>query len=661
MKKITLKLLASVLCLVLLLCSCGTADQTDSGATTTVGDTDTVTTTVSGDADSTATTTAPNGDGVVTPTTGNGGAAGNNSGNGNGNTVTTTTVAASSAITEKWPAPCTKPHVYNAELQVAAALKSGTVGARDAVYYKSCTKCGTPSKSQNDLFAPHVIELDLSELAKNPECCSIINMIRGKYKGKTVVFSFNYYYDVPAGTAPVTLGLLTDNLQAMAYQTFGTIRKTATASVAAKMTGNDLYVQIGGDGKNGSQKLPSVNGSLYIWDLQVHVDGKLANRFDIDGDAYTAAVKSGYANDSGWFQGDSMGVALADFGEFFAVPRPVVGASGKYTPTACKFLLMSDIHIEDDFKHSTAGDGSTDMYICWSPDHRALTKTYEYINQNFKDLQFALFTGDIINEGYSYAADNMRIQMKNYWSTIQSLDIYKNTAGKDLSAFKLTRSASTLGYGPKDMHSAVINMQGNHDHDARDFYRDCSFIVNKVKFVTFFPTYKGVNGGSTGVISDASVEFIKQEFAKAAGEGIEHLVLVCHYAICEGKDVTDGFGPDSIIDKADGNNNDNRQKVLDLCKQYGCMLYLSGHAHSKLWTVGTALNKDGTATNVKNVSLGTATEQWSIAEIKNNKLTLQVYSTAQSDYFSGEFTSLPQQLKTVTVDLIPRSQLVSGK
>lgn len=538
---------------------------------------------------------------------------------------------------ETFTVGATLEHNHRGEVQSAAALKEGTLGSSNAIYYKTCTYCGMPSTNEDDAYLPRMIVINLNNVTDDLK--SLVNLTDLKreldFTGKNVTFSFRYKYDVPAGSAGFKVALGTGPKTFTATQTCTTIGQETQVSVnVANFGGKTVYTII--------DALPKLNGKLYIWDVRLTVAGETYNYFDYDNDAYKATNASGTDpsyNAVGWFRNSAdYPKALFSYSDFFWVPTRIVGATPGVVeaPESFKFLLMSDTHVEDDFKHST-GSG-VPMYTMWEDDHQALKATYQYVNKNFKDLEFGLFLGDSLNEAYNHSRPNWDIQIDNYYESLRYLDLFKNTANKDMSEFFVDFNRSTSAYGPALPESAIITIQGNHDNCETDFYRDFSFIIGneqigKVKFIGFFAEYPGT-------IYDYTIPFVEQEMAEAESEGIDYLVLMCHYSV-----VDDYRLPDSA----------NRTKILELANKYGCSLYLSGHTHDDNWSL-----YDVAGTSMKNLSVGSTTSSWSVAEIKNGQLIVDIYSTAVYDKATGLITKEPQFIETITVPLIPRAQLAAN-
>lgn len=324
------------------------------------------------------------------------------------------------------------------------------------------------------------------------------------------------------------------------------------------------------------------------------------------------------------------------------------------TPGTCQFLLMADAHIEYDFTN----DYGSPWYTGWKPHHEALIDTYRFVNENYPELDFALFCGDTTNTGYEDHPQKMANELVNYWNTIAHLDVYKRTVGTDLSRFCLAKADhyESARYGPDVLQSAAIAAQGNHDPGVRAFYRDCSFICNKVKFVCFFARYcdmgRAPDGDllSTGLITDDTLAFVEREFKNAADQGIEHLILVCHWGIVM-DDPNFGY---AIVDACSYNYyNNNRQKIMALCEEYGCELYLSGHEHNNNFPVGKA-------GILSDINLGTATEMWGLAEVKEDAFVLDIFTIAKANPETGEIIKRPEKIRTITLPLRKREEIVKA-
>ena len=126
-----------------------------------------------------------------------------------------------------------------------------------------------------------------------------------------------------------------------------------------------------------------------------------------------------------------------------------------------KFLFMTDHHIESDFIENF-GSGTLlgkPRYTMWQPgNHAALVKTYEFINSDpyCRDIQFALFGGDQLNTGYMSHRKYLEDERVNYYRTLESLDLYRNSKGTNISDLDfhapetfLCKGNTPKGYVPK--------------------------------------------------------------------------------------------------------------------------------------------------------------------------------------------------------------------
>ena len=283
-----------------------------------------------------------------------------------------------------------------------------------------------------------------------------------------------------------------------------------------------------------------------------------------------------------------------------------------------KFLFMTDHHIESNFIQDFGADKGTPSYAMWQPgNHAALVKTYEFINTDpyCRDIRFALFGGDQLNTGYMSHRNYLEAERVNYYRTLQSLDLYRNSKGTDISDLDFHAPATFIcdtntpkGYVKAPipfvkLDSRVIAIQGNHDTAVEDFYRECSFRCGDTRFITFFASYVGLPAPkgqflSTARISDEAMVFIEKEMTAAAADpAIRHIVLASHWAIApKGKDFVC-----PIVDACKENKfNDNRKKLLALAEKCGCDLYINGHEHNGRYPVG----KVG---NLSDINCGTVT------------------------------------------------------
>ncbi len=286
----------------------------------------------------------------------------------------------------------------------------------------------------------------------------------------------------------------------------------------------------------------------------------------------------------------------AALGAFAALPRAVaVPPEGR----PLKFLFMTDHHIESYFM-----DGCSPVYSMWrAGNHRALVETYKFINEDpyCRDADFALFGGDQIDKGYTRTKVDMAAQMSNYHRTLDMLDLHAKTKGKTADMCftaapwvvrqNLGRGDSAYEVRPRRPCSRVIAIQGNHDTGVDEFYRDCAFTAGDTRFVTFFASYVGLPAPkgqyrSTGKIADATVEFVEGEMSAAASDPrIRHIVLVCHWSIVLGDD---NFKWPIMDACKENGGSDNRRKLLDIARKYGCDLFINGHEHNGGYPVGKA-------------------------------------------------------------------------
>ncbi len=322
-----------------------------------------------------------------------------------------------------------------------------------------------------------------------------------------------------------------------------------------------------------------------------------------------------------------------------------------------KFLLMSDTHIESDFL-----ENGRDVYTGWKPDFQSLIRTYEYINENFPDLEFALLCGDQLNTGYSNQPQNLEDERVNYYKTLEYLDLYKNskTEGDLAEKLRFTKTPTFVDrnvvYTHPELNSRVIAFQGNHDTGVEDFYRQCAFTSGDTRFICYFASYVGLPAPegsykSTGKISDEAVDFIEAELKEAAADdSIKHIILNCHWSIVQ----NDSNFTWPIYDACPENGyNDNRNKLLSLCEQYGCDFYINGHEHNSRYPTGKA----GCLTDI---NIGSTTSRWAVVEIHTRKAVFDIYNTATADGITGEITKEPAFYQRKTVDITPKDVLLRG-
>jgi len=355
------------------------------------------------------------------------------------------------------------------------------------------------------------------------------------------------------------------------------------------------------------------------------------------------------------------------------LPGRSSGESPATTPAGdrpLKFLFMTDHHIESNFIEDLWPDRADPCYVMWKPgNHAALVKTYEFINTDpyCRDIQFALFGGDQLNTGYMSHRPFLDAERANYYRTLRTLDLYRNSKGTDISDldFHSPKTFICDGNLPKyyvkapipfmKLDSRVIAIQGNHDTAVEDFYRECAFTCADTRFITFFARYVGLPAPkgsyrSTARVSDEAVAFIEKEMAEAAANpAIRHIVLVSHWAIAPaGKDFAC-----PIIDACKENKfNDNRKRILALAEKYGCDLYINGHEHNSRYPTA----KVGCLTDINCGTVTASDASWAIVEIHPDKAVFNVYSRAvAAEALDGSvaYSQLPRRRFTREIPLKP--------
>jgi len=322
------------------------------------------------------------------------------------------------------------------------------------------------------------------------------------------------------------------------------------------------------------------------------------------------------------------------------------------------FILMSDIHIESDFM-----ERGKPCYTQWAPgNHAALRQTFRFINDDSEcsKAEFILSLGDQLNTGYTREQEQLDAEYRIYKKLIGKLRLSHR---QDMSSFKMTAPSEYLcrenlgkGQTPITFHSPelksrIIAIQGNHDTGVPQFFRNCAFQCQGVRFICFFASYVGLPAPpgkyrSTAKISDETMDFVSDELKKASADPeIKDIVLACHWSICTDSDKF--CWP--ILDACKENGmSDNRAKLLSLAQKYGCRLYLNGHEH----TFGYPYSPVGKMVDVNGSSV--AEGQWALVEMTGDKVVFNIYSTAKASHTPDgkvEITSLPEKTGTVTVIL----------
>ncbi len=329
-----------------------------------------------------------------------------------------------------------------------------------------------------------------------------------------------------------------------------------------------------------------------------------------------------------------------------------------------KFLFMTDHHVESDFM-----ERGHEVYTMWRPgNHAALEKTYEFIGKDpyCRDVDFALFGGDQLNTGYLNHPEELAAEREIYFRTLESLDLYRRTKGKDVSDLDFRapesfycRSNAPKGYVQKPipfrkLDSRVIAIQGNHDTGVEDFYRECSFKSGDTRFIAFFASYVALPAPpgkyrSTARISDEAVAFVEREMAAAAADpAIRHIVLASHWTVV----LNDKNFKWPIFDACEENKwSDNRKRILALAEKYGCDLFINGHEHNSGYPVGKA----GTmgVVNCGTVTAPPGKGAFAIVEIHPDKALFTVYSRAVAEESADGKVKVVEEPRRLFVREIP--------
>ena len=352
---------------------------------------------------------------------------------------------------------------------------------------------------------------------------------------------------------------------------------------------------------------------------------------------------------------------------------PLGGCTGWSGPRRpLKFLFMTDHHFESDFVQGHGLTKGEPVYTCWKPgNHAAVRETYAFINADpfCRDVDFALFGGDQINTGYDSHPQEMADELVNYTGALETLRVHAETAGRVADLDFVARPwtcRENLGKGraaydvtPAPPASRVIALQGNHDTGVRTFYRDCAFTAGDVRFIGFFASYVGLppppgrRFHSTARISDETLAFVGDEMKKASADPrIRHIVLCSHWAIAPAG--ADFVHP--IVGACPENGmSDNRGRLLELAKRYGCDLFINGHEHNGRYPVGRA-------GALYDVNCGSMTcdpsggaGAFAVVEIADDRAVFTVYSRAVAEERGGEcvVTARPRRLFVREIPLRP--------
>ena len=343
----------------------------------------------------------------------------------------------------------------------------------------------------------------------------------------------------------------------------------------------------------------------------------------------------------------------------FALIMSVLPFAAKAQEDTLRFIYIADTHVESDFME--AGKPRYPHYKVGN--HASLERTFRFINEDpfCSKASFILMGGDNINTGYAREQESLDAEMVNFRRLVGVLDLYNNKDDLDSFRFEAPETyicAENLAPGQQPMTfrspaftSRLIPIQGNHDTDVQDFYRNCAFQCKGTRFVCFFASYcflPSPPGGyrSTGYISDETYEFVRDQVERASADpSVSRTVLVCHWAIST--DYEKFKNP--IIDACEANGwNDNRSKILALAEKHNIRLYINGHEHVRDYPVA----KVG---NMYDVNCGPMVwGKWSVVEITSDKAIFHVYSRAEAvpgKDGAVEFTSLPKRERTFEIPL----------
>ncbi|MBO4595504.1 MAG: metallophosphoesterase [Bacteroidales bacterium] len=324
-----------------------------------------------------------------------------------------------------------------------------------------------------------------------------------------------------------------------------------------------------------------------------------------------------------------------------------------------RFVFLTDMHIESDFIER--GHPVYEHYAVGN--HASLEKTFEFINEDplCSKASFILLGGDNINTGYEREHQSLVDEMVNYHRLVGMLNLYNDKEGLEAFKFEAPESytcAENIGpdQAPMEFHSPVLGskvipIQGNHDTDVEEFYRNCAFQCGGVRFICFFCHYCALPAPpgqykSTGRIADDTFAFVKDQIERAAKDPeIRQIVLVNHWGIAPGFKW-------HIYDACEANGwNDNRQKILDLAEKYNIRLYINGHEHNRDFPV----EKVG---NMYDINCGAVASgdqgKWSLVEITPDKALFHIYTRANTELApdgSTVFTSLPALERTIEIPL----------
>ncbi len=246
---------------------------------------------------------------------------------------------------------------------------------------------------------------------------------------------------------------------------------------------------------------------------------------------------------------------------------------------AVKFAVFADSHIGQSEKHT-----------------KTVEKAIAEVNK-IGDLDFTLFLGDNIDNGYYYS-------------------------GEDISAGQL----SLFYEAAARLNKPYYVISGNHDANTTKFEKDMIIECGDVAIIGFFANYYTFDPDkiydSNGKVSAGMLMWLEKAFEQCKGKRI---ILACHYSIAEedGEKFSAPIPPAQPVPQRDEEMVDfGREKILELAEKYNAELYFNGHEHKADMPTGTA----GVLTNFNIGSVGNQ-GLYAIVTVDKSKATIELKDT----------------------------------
>lgn len=222
-----------------------------------------------------------------------------------------------------------------------------------------------------------------------------------------------------------------------------------------------------------------------------------------------------------------------------------------------KFIWGSDMHIG----HEIWGATAEDRY----------NSVFDVMNK-ISDASFLMFTGDILENGYSSTPEPRSAEY----------ELYEKAAGYYLKP--------------------IYPFTGNHDIDVSQFINHGVVDSGGVKIIYFHADYIDETHG--GNVSESELTWLETQLQEEA----THKILACHYTIASSLGQNIGTGHDEIV---------------ALANTYGAQIYLSGHTHTPNLPTAT----DGVLTNIAGAGIMelSPSGQFMVCEVYADKIVVDLY------------------------------------